>query len=297
MHDVCQVGGYRLFEVKSTTRLALPLYVYFFKVCYAFLLPTIYRKGKNMKHNNCEICGIEFKTKFRKGFTCSSICRSTRHRIKNKGQNLVRYNKTCEVCNTPYETNKVQSKVCGTECRKTRLNAKRRVLEAKSCIRCEKEFSAPPRQKYCSAECRTYKLPKPKKEPKAYIPVEPTKRSCKMCGTLFLGKGRSCYCSKTCRNRNKRKKDKSRKTYKATRKRGIREAKLSCVSWSELQDIWDNCPKGHQVDHIHPLNGENCSGLHVPWNLQYLSEEENIEKSNKFDGTYENESWKINQDK
>ncbi len=36
-----------------------------------------------------------------------------------------------------------------------------------------------------------------------------------------------------------------------------------------------------EVDHIIPLQGQNISGLHVPWNLRVITKEENVRKNNK----------------
>jgi hypothetical protein len=54
------------------------------------------------------------------------------------------------------------------------------------------------------------------------------------------------------------------------------------VDLNAIKEIYKSCPSGMQVDHIVPLRGEGVSGLHVPWNLQYLTSQDNQKKSNKL---------------
>lgn len=125
---------------------------------------------------------------------------------------------------------------------------------------------------------------------------------CKVCKSIEYrnyhaanGRTRQPYNSELEAQYYQRNKERIRKTqrdyYKANthvfresamaRKAGIKRATPSWVDRKALKEIYKNCPKGMHVDHIHPLNGKESCGLHVPWNLQYLTPEQNMKKSNK----------------
>lgn len=63
----------------------------------------------------------------------------------------------------------------------------------------------------------------------------------------------------------------------------IRQRTPAWVDRKAIAEVYRACPPGYHVDHIVPLRGEAVSGLHVPWNLQYLPAGENMKKSNKFE--------------
>ena len=81
---------------------------------------------------------------------------------------------------------------------------------------------------------------------------------------------------------------------KARARNALRKArKLQATPrWVDLKEIEKFYEEAHQltestgikyeVDHIIPLVHADVSGLHVPWNLQIITKEENLRKSNSF---------------
>ena len=60
---------------------------------------------------------------------------------------------------------------------------------------------------------------------------------------------------------------------------------LSAIQLAQIEEFYEiaaartiQLGEIHHVDHIHPLRGRTFNGLHVAWNLQVLTAEENLRK-------------------
>ena len=73
-----------------------------------------------------------------------------------------------------------------------------------------------------------------------------------------------------------------KKASEAKRRASKLKATPKFANLNKIKEIYKNCPKGYHVDHIIPLHGKNVCGLHVEWNLQYLTPSENLSKYNKL---------------
>lgn len=121
-----------------------------------------------------------------------------------------------------------------------------------------------------------------------YKPSVATKRICPHCQTEFLAKGKKVYCKSS--------HTPAAYNAKSMRKRLSEGSSKRIPKWEDrllLARFVKNKPIGAQVDHIIPLNHPDVCGLHCRDNLQYLTPEENQFKSNRFDGTKENEGWRL----
>jgi hypothetical protein len=233
---------------------------------------------------------------------CSKLYHRRRNGHKPREQLLA-----CKICNKELLSNSPAQLMCSKECatrnalnqQKARLQASK--TEPRACRACGKDLTKASKSKHhCNKTC--WKLAKPKKAPKPN-PI----KTCPICKTKFERKKVAAkFCSITCAKKNTLK---TKRKYKRVRKKTVASIKTRrhhkklremkkrqrLPKWADklaIKQFYDNCPEGMYVDHILPLAGEEVTGLHTLNNFQYLPLLENSFKNRKWDGTYENESWR-----
>ena len=241
-------------------------------------------------------------------------CQKDRRNHKDRAYRAARRRwRKCQVCDKVG----VVSKYCSVECRNVDTKKRRQRLTkcfdcdsfarqpgVKRCLECDGKYQKKredvllnPREpngicQICEKE-QTSGLTKfcgkcsPSNNRIRRLPSKNEGNPCKTCGEP-LSKRRHRYCSRACQLDGQAfgryGSDSTNEFYS--------ERKPKHMSWRPIQLMYERCPDGHELDHIIPLRHELVSGLHVPWNMQYLPVKENRSKGNKFDGTNDNNSWR-----
>lgn len=102
---------------------------------------------------------------------------------------------------------------------------------------------------------------------------------CRVCGCENIG---DLPNQKYCGDCLSRKRARQKKADKCIYKSRLRKCTPLWADKSKIKEIYKLKPDGCHVDHIIPIRGDNVCGLHCEENLQYLTADENIKKSNHY---------------
>lgn len=261
-----------------------------------------------MPVKSCEVCGTQFTARLSKIRTCSVGCRN--RLIASEKEAKHRHTKACVICATKFEVgsddkNKLTcSADCGYKLRASKTSKRIKM----SCVTCGGAFEAVRNLvergggKYCSKPCM-YERNK-----------ADTTRPCACCGKEFSAPPSHEHvktCSPECgyklsggANRPNYKgitelvvvdgKKISRKTkygaafYNNKRRTSTLRATPSWANQQAIRAFYEGVKAIEKAtgikqagDHIVPLNSPLVCGLHVEYNLQVLSAEDNAKKGNR----------------
>ena len=155
-----------------------------------------------------------------------------------------------------------------------------------NCKQCNSEIVSKYAKKFCNSSCAASYNNKGVRRHAGELP------HCNGCGTkLRLGERK--YCSNKCQRTHERlERHGSEEAAKAhhdalnrervsryNAKKKSNTPKITKAELKLIQEFYNNCPDGHEVDHIYPISK---GGWHVLSNLQYLSVTDNRSKSDKL---------------
>ena len=142
-----------------------------------------------------------------------------------------------------------------------------------NCLHCNNETK---NAKFCSRSCSNSYNNKGVCRVERKIFPHP----CKHCGTETTN---PVFCSSTCDGLNRKASKEHLNKSNAIRQSRYRAKKYRVLAPDanpeKINEIYRNCPPGHEVDHIVPLSK---GGKHHEDNLQYLTISENRSKGNRW---------------
>lgn len=155
------------------------------------------------------------------------------------------------------------------------------VAREKQCEFCNATFTAFKESvRYCSPRCNNQAI---YAESRKDVVLD---KVCPNCELNFTAQKQTTkYCSTKCSTAHYKKLNPHINAAGEAKRRATRMQAtpkwLTKEQLKQIQDFYKTCPKGYEVDHIMPLRGKTSCGLHVPWNLQHLTKEENQKKGNR----------------
>jgi hypothetical protein len=164
-----------------------------------------------------------------------------------------------------------------------RLQQEKYLANPSFCARCNTMLLQEKKNnKFCSRSCSASfnNMVTPKRVAKTH--------NCPQCKTeIKVGDGK--YCSAECYDIHRRKYKTPKEQQEAIRKK-VREVSANYrakvrnqtpvdADRKAIKEFYDNCMPGYEIDHIIPISK---GGLHTLENLQYLTIQENRQKSNKL---------------
>lgn len=106
--------------------------------------------------------------------------------------------------------------------------------------------------------------------------------TCVTCGADRQGKGGKNLCHRCYHNAYYHENVEAERARKNSRRSYLKRVTPAWADREAIREFYANCPTGHEVDHIIPVQGKHVTGLHVLGNLQYLPMPDNRRKSNLF---------------